>query len=301
MAADMHEEKLKGVFPPIPTPFESGEVACDRLFENIARWNETPVTGYVVLGSNGEFPFLTREEKSKVIETVIRSAGPGGKIVIAGVGCESAKETIELAREAANLGADYALVITPHYYKSKMTHEALVGHYRAVADSSPLPVLIYNMPAYTGLTIQPAAVAELSKHPNIAGMKDSAGLMALTASYIKESAPEFCVLAGSASFLYPGLTLGCCGGVLALANVAPDACRRLYDLAVEGKTEEARELQLRLVAPNAAVTSGYGIAGLKHVMELAGYFGGEVRLPLLPLKESDKKDLENIFRSAGLL
>ena len=149
--------KLLGVFPPIPTPFQNGDVAYKKLASNLKRWNGTPITGYVVLGSNGEFPLLAREEKLKVLETVAASAKPAGKVIIAGVGCESAKETIELAREVASLGADFALVVTPHYYKSKMTQEALVEYYRAVADSSPVPVLIYNMPAYTGITIQPAA------------------------------------------------------------------------------------------------------------------------------------------------
>jgi 4-hydroxy-2-oxoglutarate aldolase len=298
---DKVDERLKGVFPPITTPFVGGEVAYDRLEENLDRWNATAIKSYVVLGSNGEFPYLTTEEKLKVIETVVKSAKPAGKVVIAGVSCESTKETVTLAKAAAGLGADFAIAVTPNYYKSKMTHGALAAYYTGVADASPIPVLIYNMPAYTGITVQPRTIAEVSKHPNIAGMKDSAGVMALTGGYIKESAPDFGVLAGSASFAYPGLVMGCCGGVMALACCCPQECCELYQLAVEGKHDEAREMQLRLIAPNTAVTSGYGIAGLKHAMELRGFFGGEVRSPLQPLTNDDKKAIEDTLQAAGLI
>ena len=228
------DERLKGVFPPITTPFVNGEVAYDRLTENLERWNATDIKGYIVLGSNGEFPYLTIDEKLKVVETVVTGAKAAGKVVIAGVSCESTAETAGLAKAAAGLGADFAIAVTPNYYKSKMTHEALVAYYTGVADASPIPVLIYNMPAYTGITVQPHTVAEISKHPNIAGMKDSAGAMALTGAYIKESAPDFGVMAGSASFAYPGLVMGCCGGVMALACCCPQECCQLYELAVEG-------------------------------------------------------------------
>lgn len=295
------DERLNGVFPPITTPFMNQEVAYEELASNIEKWNAAPLKGYVVLGSNGEFPYLTRNEKLRIIGTAVKAAKPAGKVVIAGVSCESARETIEYVRAAGELGADFAIAVTPNYYKPKMTHGALVSYYSAVADESPVPVLIYNMPAYTGVTVRPETVAELSRHPNIAGMKDSAGVMGLTVAYVNAAAQGFTVMAGSASFLLPGLVVGCRGGVLALACAAPEACCMLYDLASQGKYEEARTLQLRLVAPNAAVTSGHGIAGLKYAMELRGYFGGEVRVPLTSLGEDEKKDIETTFRNSALL
>lgn len=297
----MVDDRLKGVFPPITTPFVNEELRYDKLTENVERFNKTAIKGYVVLGSNGEFPYLTFEEKAKVIETVSEAAKPAGKTVIAGVSCESAKESAELAVKAGEAGADYAIAVTPHYYKSKMTHEALVSYYTCLAERSPLPVLIYNMPAFTGISVQPKTIRELSKHPNIAGMKDSAGVFALTGAYISESDAAFGVLAGSASFLYPGLVEGCCGGVLALACAFPGICCQLYQLTLDGKHEEARALQLRLIAPNTAITSTYGIAGLKHAMELAGWFGGDVRVPLQPLRDEDREDIEHIMREAQLL
>jgi 4-hydroxy-2-oxoglutarate aldolase len=294
-------KKLYGIFPPIPTPFLDGEVAHDRLAENLEQWNKAPLKGYIVLGSNGEFPFLTTQEKFETVRTVVEAAKPAGKAVIAGVSCESARESIEHAKQASGLGTDFVIAVTPHYYKPKMTHEALTAYYAAVADASPVPLLIYSMPAYTGITVAPETVAELSKHPNIAGIKDSGGVMALTGAYVAQSAPGFTVMAGSGSFLYPGMMVGCRGGILALANTCPRECCHLYELALEGGHEEARELQLRLVEPNTAVTSRYGIAGLKYAMELFGYFGGEVRLPLMPASDEDRKSIEDIFRRAGLL
>ncbi len=296
MGGDKNRERLGGVFPPIPTPFVNDEVAYDKLAENIGRWNGTLIKGYVVLGSNGEFPYLTADEKTRIIETVVEAAKPAGKVIIAGVSSESARGTIVQAKQAAKLGADFAMALTPNYYKSKMTHDALVAYYTAVADASPIPVLVYSMPAYAGITIQPQTIAKLSEHPNIAGMKDSGGVLPLTGAYIEKSAPDFCVIAGSASFLYPGIAVGCKGGILALANVLPEECCRLYDLAMKGKREEAQELQLKLLEPNKAVTAGYGIAGLKYAMELKGYFGGDVRLPLLPVEEDAKRDIEKIFK-----
>ncbi|MHC4660265.1 MAG: dihydrodipicolinate synthase family protein [Planctomycetota bacterium] len=299
MSVEEHKERLGGVFPPIPTPFEGDEVALGKLTENLERWNATKIKGCVVLGSNGEFPYLTTDEKIRVIETVVASAKPAGKLVIAGVSSESTRETVSLAKKAASLGADYAIAVTPNYYKSKMTHGALVAHYSKLADESPIPVIVYSMPAYTGITVAPETIAELSKHPNIAGMKDSGGVIPLTGAYVGKSAPGFCVMAGSASFLFPGISVGCVGGVLALANVLPEQCCRLYELSAKGENEEARKLQLSFLEPNAAVTSKYGIAGLKYALEGEGYYGGPVRLPLLPVGEQEKKDIDRVFGKFG--
>lgn len=292
---------LAGVFPPIPTPFGAdGELALDRLRSNLAFWNTTGVAGYVVLGSNGEFPFLSEGEKLAVFETVGRAIAPG-KLFIAGTGCESARNTIALTRRAAELGAQAAMVVTPNYYKPKMDAAAYTAFYQAVADASPIPIAIYTMPSYTGVDISVEAVAALSQHPNIAGMKDSSGAMAKYADMVRQVRPGFHLLAGSAGFLFASLCLGAAGGVCALANVAPAQTVELYRLTVAGELPKARALQYRLMAPNAAVTSGYGVAGLKHACELIGLYGGPVRLPLLPLGELERARVRAIMVEAGIV
>lgn len=292
---------LAGVLPPIPTPFDrSGELALDRLRSNLDYWNKTGVAGYVVLGSNGEFPFLSEAEKLAVLETAGQHIA-AGKVFVAGTGCESARSTIAFTRRAAELGVQVAMVVTPNYYKPKLNAAAFVAFYRAVADASPIPIAIYTMPAYTGVDIPVDAVARLSEHPNIIGMKDSGGAMAKFADTARQVRPGFQVLAGSASFLYAALCLGATGGVCALANVAPAQTVELYHLAVAGRHDEARALQFRLMAPNAAVTSRFGIAGLKHACDLIGIYGGPVRLPLLPLAEAEQAAIKAIMAEAGIL
>ncbi len=292
---------LAGVFPPIPTPFTAdGELALDKLKANLAYWNKTDIAGCVALGSNGEFPFLSESEKLAVFETVGQSLAPG-KVFVAGTGCESARSTIALTRSAAELGAHAAMVVTPNYYKPKMDAAAFTAFYQAVADASPIPIAVYTMPAYTGIDITVDAVVRLSQHSNIIGMKDSGGAMAKYADMLRQVRPGFQLLAGSASFLYAALCLGAAGGVCALANVAPAQTVELYRLTVAGKLAEARALQYRLMAPNAAVTSGFGIAGLKHACDLIGLYGGPVRLPLLPLGEPERARVRAIMVEAGIL
>jgi 4-hydroxy-2-oxoglutarate aldolase len=292
---------LAGVFPPIPTPFApDGELALDRLKENMASWNRTGIAGYVVMGSNGEFPFLSDEEKLALFAAAGEHIAPG-KLFLAGTGCESARNTIALTRQAAALGAHAALVVTPNYYKPKMDSAAFVAFYQAVADASPIPVAIYTMPPYTGIDIGVDAVVKLSQHPNIIGMKDSGAAMVKYVDVLRQARPGFQLLAGSASFLYAALCVGASGGVCALANVAPAQTVELYCLARDGRHEEARALQYHLMAPNAAVTTKHGIAGLKYACELVGLYGGPVRLPLLPLGEKERQDVRAVMAEAGII
>jgi len=292
---------LAGVFPPIPTPFQAdGELALDKLKSNLAFWNQTDVAGYIVLGSNGEFPFLSETEKLAVLETVGQNIAPG-KVFVAGTGAESARSTIALTKQAAALGAHAAMVVTPNYYKPKMDSAAFVAFYQAVAEASPIPIAIYTMPPYTGIDIAVDAVVKLSQHPNIIGMKDSGGAMAKYADMLRQVRPGFQVLAGSASFLYAAMCLGAVGGVCALANVAPAQTVELYRLTKAGQHEKARALQYRLMAPNAAVTTKHGIAGLKYAADLIGIYGGPVRLPLLPLSDKEKADVQAIMSAAGII
>jgi 4-hydroxy-2-oxoglutarate aldolase len=295
------EVSLKGVFPPIPTPFDArGEVAHQALAENLQRWNRYDLAGYVVLGSNGEAVYLTEEEKVRVWETA-RAAIPPTKLMIAGAGCESTAQTIALTKKAADAGADAALLVTPHYYSGRMTRDSLLHHYRTVADSSPVPVMVYNVPKFTHVDVDAVTIAQASRHPNIIGVKDSSGNIAKLADIVRLASPGFQVLAGTGGFFFAGLSLGAVGGVLALANVAPEESIAIQSLCDSGQWSEAAELQRRMLPVNAAVTSLYGIPGLKAALDLLDYYGGPVRSPLLDLATADREELRAILDEAGLL
>ncbi len=292
---------LRGVFPPIPTPFDAeGNVAHQALAENIERWNQYDLAGYVVLGSNGEAVYLTEEEKVRVWETA-RKAIPSDKLMIAGTGCESTRQTIALTRRAAELGADAALVLTPHYYSGKMTPDSLVHHYEAVAEASPIPVMLYNVPKFTRVDMDAPTIARSAQHVNVVGIKDSSGNVAKLADLVRLTDPEFQVLAGTGGVFFAGLTLGAVGGILALANVAPQECVDIYRLFQKGQWDEAAELQRRMLPVNAAVTGGFGIAGLKAALDMLGYCGGPVRPPLLDLTAAERETLREILAEGGLL
>ncbi len=291
---------LKGIFPPIPTPFEDGKPAYGPLAQNVKKWSETGIDGFVVLGSNGEYPLMSFDEKIQTVATVV-GAAPEKMPVIAGTGCESTAETIRLTAACADAGAHAALVVTPHYYGGRMTPEAITRHYVAVADASPLPVLLYNVPKFTHINLSPDVVAGLSAHPNICGIKDSAGNVAQLGEYLNRSAPGFQVLVGTAGALYAALSLGSSGGILALANVAPGACVQILRAVVENRHDEARQLQLRMLPVNQAVTATYGIPGIKAALEMLGYFGGDPRPPLLPATISEREQIRNVLATAGLL
>src|SRR5512141_1537552 len=220
---------IQGVFPPVPTPFDGdGNILHDKLKSNLARWSTTGVHGFVVLGTNGEYVLLNEAEKAAVFETA-RLAIPRDKLFLAGTGAESTRTAIALTRRAAELGADAVMIVTPHYYKSQTTPANLVYHYRKIADAATVPVLIYNVPLSTGIDVDAATVVELAKHPNIIGIKDSSGNVTKFADILRQVRPEFTLLAGSGSYLYPSMVLGAKGCVAALANVAPKQVVALYD------------------------------------------------------------------------
>ncbi|MDH7499394.1 MAG: dihydrodipicolinate synthase family protein [candidate division NC10 bacterium] len=290
----------KGIYPPIPTPFQNGEVAYDKLASNLQKWNRTGLSGYLVLGSNGEFVFLSEKEKIKILE-VARKNIPSPLKMIAGTGCESTWETIQLTNQAAEIGADLALIITPSYFKSLMKSEEMMAHFRAIADASKIPVMIYNVPKFTGVNIEAETVAKLAEHPNIVGMKDSSADMPLFAQFIKQCPAGFDVMVGTASVLYTGLCLGAVGGIVAMANVAPQEAVEIQRLFDAGKLKEARDLQLKMLPVNAAVTVNNGVPGLKAAMDMVGYYGGDPRPPLLPPKPDVKEKIKGILQKAGLL
>jgi 4-hydroxy-2-oxoglutarate aldolase len=292
---------LRGVFTPIVTPFgEHGKVVHDKLEFNLGKWNQTGLSGYIVLGSNGEWVYLNEQEKVDVLRTA-RQAIPREKLMIAGTACESTVNTIALTEQAAEIGADAAIIINPSYYKSQMTAPVLVNHYRVIADASPIPIMIYNLPPATGIDLSADLLVELSQHPNIIGVKDTSGNMPKMGETIRRADPSFQVLAGSANFFYPSLAIGVTGGILALANVAPDESVELFSLFNTGEIEKGRALHLRLLPVNLAITSRFGISGLKAALDMVGFYGGPPRLPLLPLDNELRQKIQNILKTARLL
>lgn len=292
---------LAGIYPPISTPFtERGEIAFDHLSTNLSRWNEWPLDGYVVGGSNGEFVSQSFEERVAVVKAVREEMSPN-HLLIAGAGMHSTRETVDLARAMAAVGADAVLIVTPSYYKSKMDLRALRGHYTAVADASGVPVILYNVPANTGVDMPAGTILELAQHANIVGIKDSSGDLAKMESVVDAPPDGFQVLAGSGSFFLPALAIGAVGLIAALVNIAAADLARIQSLFRDGQLSEARILQQRLIETNSAVTSRFGVAGLKAALDLLGFYGGPVRSPLQPLMADEREELRNILVRADLL
>ncbi len=293
---------LRGIYPPLPTFFDAREELDLATFQgHISRLAESGIRGFVVMGSNGEAVHLSSDERAEVIRAARQAAGKEA-LVIAGCGEQSTRATLRNCEQAARSGADAALALPPFYYKSRMDRRALLAHYRAVADTSPLPLVIYNMPANTaGLDVDATTISTLAQHPNIIGVKDSAGNMAklaqivATTSVAGEGTKHFSVFAGSAGYLLPALVVGAVGAVAALANIFPREVCRVEELYREGRLEEARELQARIVPANTAVTATYNVAGLKAALELTFGYGGSPRSPLHPLTEEERIHLATIL------
>ena len=293
--------RLRGLFPATPTPFDGqGSLALEELARNLLTWNRQPLDGYVLLGSNGEAVLLTVEERVRLVRAA-RPAVPAERLLIAGAGMESTAETIELARLLAAAGADAVIVVTPHYYRGRMTAAALEGYYEQVADAAPVPVILYSVPANTGIDLPIETVARLAQHGNILGVKDSGGDVVKIGRMVQAVPPGFAVLAGSAGFLLAALSVGAVGGVMALANLAAEPLARLLAAVKVGDLDTARQLQGRLLEPNLAVTARFGVAGLKAALDVQGLYGGPVRPPLLPLGAEDKAALVTVLARGGLL
>jgi 4-hydroxy-2-oxoglutarate aldolase len=282
---------VSGIFPALTTPFaEDGSVSVAGIKKNIGLYNQTRLAGYVALGSTGESVLLSREEAEVVLNVVKETAAPG-KILIAGTGAESTAETIARTKRAAGLGYQVALVKTPYYYKPAYRAENFIQHYRAVADASPIPVLLYSVPIFTGIALEPTEIIALAQHPNIIGIKDSSGSIQRLGETVAGVPAEFRVLTGGASVVYPALAVGARGAILALADLLPEKCVELYELFEQGHTADAKELQLQLVRASKSIVSDTGIPGLKYAMELRGYAGGAPRPPLLPLSAERKRNV----------
>jgi 4-hydroxy-2-oxoglutarate aldolase len=289
---------LSGIFPPLATIFTNDELDLGKLIRNVKRYETRELSGYVLFGSNGESVFLTREEKLQIISTVREQTK---KILIAGTGSDSIRESISLTNEAAEKGANYALIISPSFFKYEMKHHSFLNYYNSVAESVMIPVIIYNVPKFTNVNIETETIIELAKHPNIAGLKESTENTARISEIVANVPESFKVFVGTASVLYPGLMAGAAGGILALANIAPDECLHIYLHYIAGKNKEALELQNRMIPVNRAITIKFGVAGLKAAMDLLGYEGGNPRLPLEPLNEAQILELKMNLKQAALI
>lgn len=273
--------RFTGVFTPIVTPFHGdGTIDEDGVRGNVRRWMTTPLTGLVVLGSNGEAPQLEDAEADWMID-IVRSEVPSQRPLIAGTGRESTKATIAATKRAAAAGADAVLVRSPSFFKPQMNADAFERHYLEVAEASPVPVLLYNVTLYTGVNVVPDVVATLAEHPNIVGIKESGSDIGQLAEYVSRTPDDFSVLAGSAATFVHALCAGCDGGVLALAALVPREVVSLFALVEEGRLEEARALQRRLMPLARAVGAQYGVPGLKAALELMGFAAGAPRAPLI--------------------
>jgi 4-hydroxy-2-oxoglutarate aldolase len=286
---------LSGIYPALTTPFAAdGSVSLADLRHNIERYNRTDLAGYVVLGSTGESVLLSQAEMDRILATAKEAAGKE-KRLIAGTGAESTAETIERTKRAAELGYQAALVKTPYYYKPSYTPEVLIAHYRRVADASPIPVLLYSVPVFTGLALEAPEVAAMAEHPNIIGIKDSSAHVQRIAEMVAAAPRSFQILTGGAAVVLPSLAVGARGAILALASALPEKCVALYDLVRRGQADQARELQIILLRASKAIVSEAGIGGVKFVMDQRGYRGGLPRLPLLPPSESAKQRIREVL------
>ena len=288
--------KLTGIFPPIATPFNyKGDLYKTKVQHNVEKWNQTGLAGYVVCGSTGESVYLSEEEKLRLWEWVANYAAPE-KLLIAGTGLESVRETIHLTNRAFDIGYKAAMVRTPHYYKNLLNNtESQVLYFRAVADGAKIPVIIYNWPQATNIDITVEAVAQLSQHPNIIAIKESSGNLEKVTRLIGEVKPGFQVLVGSATTLAPSFAAGATGAVLAFANAAPYAAITIWEAHRTRDTEAALDWQNRITNAALLVTTKYGLPGLKCAMDLNGYYGGPPRLPLTPVCPQARHEIEKAF------
>ncbi len=293
---------MEGIIPPLPTPFrEDGGLDLGILSDFVAHLAGTPLAGFLALGSNGEAVHLDDDEAERVVVTV-RTAAPG-RFLLAGSGRLSTRATVEATRRAAGAGADAVLVVTPHFFRGAMSSDALAAHFEAVADASPVPVLLYNVPANTGLDVDAATVARIARHPNVEGVKDSSGDVGKLAEFVRlaPAGKRFDVFSGNYGSALPGYAVGTAGSILAAANVAPAECVAIREAFLSGRLEEARALHLRLLPMARAVTSRFGVPGLKAALAILGRPAGHPRRPLFPLPEPSREELRGTLLEARLL
>lgn len=289
---------ISGIIAPITTPFSDDEVNLEFLKENINKYSQTNLSGYLVLGSNGENSSLSDVERHQIIKAVVNAKSSSQKAIV-GISSDSTRVSVERTHQAADLGADYVSLLTPYYFKSRLSNDALIKYFVDVAEKSTLPVFIYNAPKFTGITLSTKVVEEISMHPNIIGMKDASPGNYM--QYLEVSKPDFNIFAGSLDTLFPALLLGAVGGVVSLANAFPSQCCKIYYLVLQGDITEAKKLYFKLLRLNRSVSGSFSVAGVKYAMDLAGYHGGPPRLPLLHLTQDEKASIEKAIKQNGIL
>lgn len=295
------QDRLHGIFPPVITNFDAaGEIAPVQFRENLRRWVETPIDGIVLFGSNGEGALLDEDEKRK-LTTFAREVVPAGYLLIAGASGESTRATIRQSRELAAAGADAVLVHPPAYFGPYLSVAALMDHFRAVADAAPVPVILYHIPKYTKVTLEPGFVADLVRHPNVAGLKDSSGDIRRFADYTKACDSTCRLFIGNGSLLYTALELGAAGGILGVANIAPSLCAEVLRNFREGRAREAGSAQERLTPLHREIVAAHGAVGCKTALDLLGWAGGAPRAPLRPLGDRERQNVARVMQEAGLL
>ena len=292
--------RFAGIYTPLATPFAAdGSLDARALANNVEKYLRSPLTGLVVLGSNGEAPQLEEHEADLAIQTV-REVMPKNRPLLAGTGRESTAATIAATERAARLGVDAVLVRTPSFYKGQMTTDAFVKHYTQVADRSPVPVLLYNVTMYTGVNLLPEAVGILSQHPNIVGIKETNSDMVQFGEYLARAADGFTVLAGSGATYFSALMLGAHGAILAVAGVAPDACVEIFNAVRDGRIDDARKRNRELAPLSKLVGATYGVPGLKAALTLLGFEGGLPRPPLQPVGQQATDVIREQLTKSGL-
>lgn len=289
--------KLRGIFAPLTTPFTNdGEIDLARLKSNIKRYNQTRMSGYVMNGSTSESVLLTWDEIYQLWAAALETV-ESGRVMIAGTGAESTAETIRHTKRAASMGFVAALVRTPSYYKPAMTFEAETAHFFRVADASPIPVLIYSVPVFTGYTVEAPLVAKLAAHPNIVGIKESSGNVQRMKDIVSTTPKGFNAMTGSGLTLSESLEAGAVGAILAISCVIPDATVEQYEAVRRDNRERVEELKKQMIVPAAGLVPKFGIAGIKYAMDRLGYFGGMPRSPLLPVNDAAKQEIDSILAS----
>lgn len=284
---------LRGILLPTTTPFDSdGNISTTDITSNIKKWSARGVIGFVVLGSTGERVHLDEREYLEVIES---SRAASNAILIAGAGQQSTVNTIREIKSAARAGAQAVLVITPYFYRPAITQETLINYYTAVADAAPVPVLLYSMPPLTGIKIEPETSARLSEHANIIGVKDSSNDVAGLRRTIELCPSDFAVMTGNGTVLLDALRAGATGGILAVGCVVPEVCVEIFRSFTAGALERAESLQAKLTPLASAVTTKYGIGGLKAALDLAGYSGGAVRAPLSAPDDAARMEIKSVL------
>ncbi|TAM82525.1 MAG: dihydrodipicolinate synthase family protein [Acidobacteria bacterium] len=292
--------QIKGIFVPVVTPFNRrGDIDEAGFRTNVRRYVEQGFDGILIAGSTGEGPYLTERERMRLVE-MARPLIPAPQVLMVGTGVETTRETIQLSREAVKRGADALLVLTPGYFKNRMDSAALTAHFTTVADSVGRPVLIYSIPQFTGINIDPETIARLSRHDNIAGLKESSGKMEFLREILKKSKAGFRVLAGSALIMLDAFQAGAAGAVLGPANYIPDLCLQIYRLYLQGDLENARKLQQSILSLVQEVNVRAGIPGIKYALDFCGYRGGKPRSPLLPLSPAEERKVASALRGVGI-